>query len=162
LLAGRSDVEHVRKALDMFLEHWQWLEKRRKGEGTHVPPYGIAPYYFFYAHAYAAQAIEFLPESERPSYRQRFLERLFQVQDSPAAGTTGSSRAARTSDRHVDPGLVGSIAARRPPMAARDHRPMLTRPRSARFYGLVPPQNDRGRQTARNSAPATRSRSHPL
>jgi hypothetical protein len=81
LLAGRSEVRRVRTALDMFLEHWEWLEKRRKGQGTHVPPYGIAPYYFFYAHAYAAQAIEFLPESERADYRQRFLQRLFQVQE---------------------------------------------------------------------------------
>ena len=85
LLAGRSDVERVRKSLDMFLEHWEWLEKRRKGQGTHVPPYGIAPYYFFYAHGYAALAIEFLPEAERASYRERFLERLFQVQE-PTGG----------------------------------------------------------------------------
>ena len=58
-LAGRSDVARIRKSLDMFLEHWEWLEKRRKQTGTHVPPYGIAPYYFFYAHGYAALAIEF-------------------------------------------------------------------------------------------------------
>ena len=81
LLAGRSDVTRVRRALDQFLEHWEWLEKRRKGTGTHVPPYGIAPYYVFYAHGYAAQAIEFLPEAERAGYRKRLLERLFQVQE---------------------------------------------------------------------------------
>ncbi len=82
LLAERSDVARLRTALDRFLEHWEWLEKRRKGQGTHVAPYGIAPYYFFYAHAYAALAIEFLPEEERASYRERFLARLFQVQES--------------------------------------------------------------------------------
>lgn len=81
LLAGRSDVDKVRRSLDNFLQHWEWLEKRRKQQGTHVPPYGIAPYYFFYAHGYAAMAIQLLPESERASYRQRFLERLFQVQE---------------------------------------------------------------------------------
>lgn len=81
VLAGRSNVDNVRRSLDNFLEHWEWLEKRRKGTGTHVPPYGVAPYYFFYAHGYAAQAIEFLPEAERASYRERFLERLFQVQE---------------------------------------------------------------------------------
>lgn len=81
LLAGRSDVARVRKSLEMFLEHWEWLEKRRKGTGTHVPPYGIAPYYFFYAHAYAAFAIEFLPDQERAEFRRRLHERLFQVQE---------------------------------------------------------------------------------
>lgn len=85
LLAGRSDTDRVRKSLDNFVEHWEWLEKRRKGTGTHVPPYGIAPYYFFYAHAYAAFAIEFLPEEERPRFREQLRERLFQVQE-PSGG----------------------------------------------------------------------------
>jgi hypothetical protein len=81
LLAGRSDVDRVRHALDGFLEHWEWLEKRRRQTGTHVAPYGIAPYYFFYAHTYAALAIEFLPEAERSEYRTRFLARLFEVRE---------------------------------------------------------------------------------
>lgn len=85
LLAGRSDVARVRTALENFFEHWEWLEKRRKGTGTHVPPYGIAPYYFFYAHTYAALAIEALPESERPALRTRLYERLFQVRE-PSGG----------------------------------------------------------------------------
>jgi len=85
LLAGRSDVARVRKSLEMFVEHWEWLEKRRKGTGTHIPPYGVAPYYFFYAHAYAGLAIEFLPEEERPAFRARLHERLFQVQE-PSGG----------------------------------------------------------------------------
>lgn len=85
LLAGRSDVARVRTALENFFEHWEWLEKRRKGTGTHVPPYGIAPYYFFYAHAYAALAIEVLPEAERPALRARLHERLFQVRE-PSGG----------------------------------------------------------------------------
>lgn len=85
MLAGRSDQARVRKSLEMFLEHWEWLEKRRKGTGTHVPPYGIAPYYFFYAQTYAAFAIEFLPQEERAEFRRRLHERLFQVQE-PSGG----------------------------------------------------------------------------
>lgn len=85
LLAGRSDVARVRTALEQFFEHWEWLEKRRKGTGTHVPPYGIAPYYFFYAHAYAAFAIERLPEGERDAFRKQLHARLFQVQE-PSGG----------------------------------------------------------------------------
>jgi hypothetical protein len=81
LLAGRSSVDNVRRALDNFLEHWEWLEKRRQQTGTHVAPYGIAPYYVFYAHGYAGLAIEFLPEGERAGYRERLLARLFQVRE---------------------------------------------------------------------------------
>ena len=80
-LAGRGSVERIRVAVDAFLEHWEWLEKRRKQTGTHVAPYGIAPYYFFYAHRYAAQAIELLPEADRAERRRRLLARLWQVRE---------------------------------------------------------------------------------
>ena len=75
----------MRRSLENFFEHWEWLEKRRKGTGTHVPPYQIAPYYFFYAHGYAGLAIEFLPEGEREGFRKQLLARLFQVQE-PSGG----------------------------------------------------------------------------
>jgi hypothetical protein len=65
----------------MFLEHWEWLEKRRKQDGTHVPPYMIAPYYFFYAHRHVAQAIEFLPEAERPALREKLYALLWRVRE---------------------------------------------------------------------------------
>ena len=80
-VAARGSIENVRRALDNFFEHWDWLEKRRKGQGTHVPPYGIAPYYVFYAHGYAGLAIELLPETERAAYRQKLLARLAQVRE---------------------------------------------------------------------------------
>lgn len=79
--AERGSIDNVRRALDNFFEHWDWLEKRRKGQGTHVPPYGIAPYYVFYAHGYAGLAIEFLPEAERAAYREKLLARLAQVRE---------------------------------------------------------------------------------
>lgn len=85
VLAGRGSVDNVRRSLVNFFEHWEWLEKRRKGTGTHVPPYQIAPYYFFYAHGYAGLAIEFLPEEERDGFRKQLLARLFQVQE-PSGG----------------------------------------------------------------------------
>jgi hypothetical protein len=71
LLAGRGSVERVRGAVKAFFTHWEWLEKRRKQNGTHIPPYMIAPYYFHYAHTYCAQAIELLPEAERSDLRQQ-------------------------------------------------------------------------------------------
>ena len=81
LLAGRGSVERVRGSLDRFFEHWEWLEKRRKQTGTHVRPFMIAPYYFFYAHRHAAQAIEMLPEAERAGYREKLLALLWKVRE---------------------------------------------------------------------------------
>lgn len=81
LLLGRGSVDRVRSSLDAFFEHWQWLEQRRKQTGTHVPPFQIAPYYFFYAHTHAAQAIELLPEAERPGYREKLISLLWKVRE---------------------------------------------------------------------------------
>lgn len=78
-LGGRGTLQGVRGAIDAFLVHWEWLDKRRAKDKTHLPPYGVAPYYFYYAHYYAAQAIEQLPEAERDEYRRRLRERLFSV-----------------------------------------------------------------------------------
>ena len=80
-LAGRGSVGRLRGSLDAFLEHWGHLNARRKQPGTHAPPYMIAPYYFFFAHTYAAEAAEFLPEGEREVYRKRLRELLLKVRE---------------------------------------------------------------------------------
>ena len=79
--AGKGDEKRLRFAVEKFFEFWPELEKRRKKQGTHVAPYGVAPYYFFYAFTHAAQAIEFLPEADRPALREKFRELLFKVRD---------------------------------------------------------------------------------
>ncbi|MEY4116872.1 MAG: hypothetical protein RLZZ116_200 [Planctomycetota bacterium] len=79
--AGNGDETRLRFAVEKFFEFWPELEKRRKKQGTHVAPYGVAPYYFFYAFTHAAMAIEHLPESERAANRTRFRELLFKVRD---------------------------------------------------------------------------------
>ncbi len=76
-LAGRGSVQNVRGAVDAFIVHWEWLNKRRAQPRTHEPPYMIAPYYFYYAHYYAAFAVELLPEAERAEYRRKINELLF-------------------------------------------------------------------------------------
>jgi hypothetical protein len=78
-MCGKSSLLHIRAAVDAFITHWEWLDKRRAKNGTHVAPYQIAPYYFYYAHFYAARAIELLPERERPEYRRRLANLLFSV-----------------------------------------------------------------------------------
>lgn len=79
LLAGRGTVDRVRSALDSFLAFWLELEARRSKSGTHKGPYAVAPYYFFFAHYYAAQAIEMLPEAIREEYRGQLRLRLQEV-----------------------------------------------------------------------------------
>jgi hypothetical protein len=78
-LGGRSSQAEVRGSIDAFFVHWNWLDQRRAQPGTHIPPYGVAPYYFYFAHLYAAQAIELLPAHERAEYRRRLEELLFSV-----------------------------------------------------------------------------------
>jgi len=78
-LAGRSSQANIRAAVDAFIVHWSWLDQRRAKDGTHKPPYMIAPYYFYYAHYYAAQAVELLPANEREEYRRRINGLLFSV-----------------------------------------------------------------------------------
>jgi hypothetical protein len=79
--AGQSDVAGVRRALDAFLEHWVQLEVRRKKSGTHVGPYAVAPYYFFFGFYHASDAVEILPQAERGEYRRKLEQLLFSVRD---------------------------------------------------------------------------------
>ena len=79
--AGKGDEKRLRFAVEKFFEFWPELEKRRKQQGTHVAPYGVAPYYFFYAFTHAAMAIEHLPEADRAANRTRFRELLFKARD---------------------------------------------------------------------------------
>jgi hypothetical protein len=81
VLAGRGSIDRIRTAVDAFFREWEWLEKRRKGPGTHPPPYGIAPYFFHYGHTYAAQAIEQLPEAERPPLREKLRALYFRTRE---------------------------------------------------------------------------------
>lgn len=80
-LLGAERSGEIERALDAFYAHWDWLEKRRKQTGTHVPPFMIAPYYFYYGHRYAAQAIELLPAARREAERKRLLEFILRTRD---------------------------------------------------------------------------------
>ena len=84
-LAGRGDADRLRTAVDAFFDHWEWLEKRRRQNGTHVPPHGVAPYYFFYAHHAAGLAIERLPQAERDAARARLRDRFATVREDDGA-----------------------------------------------------------------------------
>lgn len=83
---GLGDDAEVRRACDAFVEHWDQLLARKGRQGTHQPPYGVAPYYFMYAHGYAAEAIERLPEAERPGRRAQLRRLLMSVHDGDEKG----------------------------------------------------------------------------
>ncbi len=78
---GQAGPETMRASVEMFFQHWDELEKRRKKTGTHAGKYGIAPYYFYYGHLYVAQAIELSPEALRPDYRRKLLDLLVKTRD---------------------------------------------------------------------------------
>ncbi|HMP78137.1 MAG TPA: hypothetical protein PKD54_01675 [Pirellulaceae bacterium] len=80
-LLGHGDEARLQSAIDAFYEHWDELEKRRKKTGTHEPPYGIAPYYFYYGHRYLAQGIALLPAEKRAQEYARFERVLLQTKD---------------------------------------------------------------------------------
>ena len=72
MLAGRGDAARHAAAVRLFFEHWDDLAVRKSQRGTHIPPYGIAPYYFLFGHMYCAQAIELLAdEALRDECRQK-------------------------------------------------------------------------------------------
>ena len=81
-LLGGGSVDAVRGALNAFHRHWDELEKRRKKTGTHEGAYRIAPYYFYYGHRYAAQAIQMLPEASRAAERERMIPVILKTRDS--------------------------------------------------------------------------------
>ena len=80
-LAGRGDPERLASAVRAFFAHWDELERRRQQTGTHLEPYGVAPYYVLYAHFHAAQAIELLAGArEREAQRAELHARLARIQ----------------------------------------------------------------------------------
>ena len=81
-LLGKGDQEQIQQALDAFHEHWEELEKRRQQTGTHAPPYGVAPYYFYYGHRYAAQAIRMLPSDRQDAEFEKFFTVLLKTKES--------------------------------------------------------------------------------
>lgn len=80
-LLGKGSAQASQSAIDAFHKYWNELEKRRKKTGTHRPPYGVAPYYFYYGHRYLAQAITMLPKAKQAAERKRYTTALMKTKD---------------------------------------------------------------------------------
>ncbi len=77
MLAGRGDKNRHRVALELFFKHWDDLAIRKSQLGTHIKPYGIAPYYFMFGHLYCAQAIELVEDAKlRDGFRAQMRQIL--------------------------------------------------------------------------------------
>lgn len=75
-LAGRGDDARLERAIELFFAEWDALAVRKSQTGTHVEPYGIAPYYFLFGHTACAQAVEQVTD---PSRREQLRDRLHRV-----------------------------------------------------------------------------------
>lgn len=111
-LLGAGSRQRLALAIDNFHAHWSDLEKRRKQTGTHEPPYGIAPYYFYYGHRYAAEAIELLPPEAREKERDRLLDRLLATRDDD--GTWNDRVFARTRNYGTSMAVLALLAEHTP------------------------------------------------
>jgi len=77
--AGRSSEARLRAAVHGFFDGWDDLFERKSQQGTHEGPYGIAPYYFYFGHTYAALAIEHLRDGTNASERDQLLDLLWRT-----------------------------------------------------------------------------------
>ncbi len=73
---GRGEEERMRQAVLGFFGGYEDLLVRKSQQGTHKGAYNIAPYYFFFGHTYAAQAIAALPADEAAAHRTELLRLL--------------------------------------------------------------------------------------
>jgi hypothetical protein len=63
---------------------WLGMGRKRPGDsldGPHESYFGVAGYYYYYGHWYAAQCIAELPESERPDFQSRLAKILLPLQE---------------------------------------------------------------------------------
>jgi hypothetical protein len=81
LLLGGGSEDALQSALNAFHDHWTQLEERSKMPGTHEGLYKIAPYYFYFGHRYAGQAIRLLPEPARASELERLQLALLKTRE---------------------------------------------------------------------------------
>lgn len=78
-------VEVFKTWLDRLIARNGWLSMSRKrhipGESPHFADFGVAGYFFYYGHYYAAMCVEEIPESERPFYQDHLAAIIVPLQE---------------------------------------------------------------------------------
>lgn len=64
-------LDKLREGLENFFEHHRFLDTARMRPIPHEGFYANAGYFYFFAHYYAAQVIELLPEEEREGWHSK-------------------------------------------------------------------------------------------
>ncbi|WP_145186834.1 prenyltransferase/squalene oxidase repeat-containing protein [Planctomycetes bacterium Pla163] len=72
--------ERLRWGLDQFFEHHVFLDQARMRPIPHEGFYANAGYFYLFAHYYAAEVIELLPEDEREAYHAQLRPHLVKCQ----------------------------------------------------------------------------------
>ena len=116
-LLGLERQNAIHQSIDAFHEHWDELEKRRKKTGTHKPPYGIAPYYFYYGHRYVAQAIGRLPTEKRAAEFAKLYDVILKTRDPDG---TWNDRVFEQSRAYGTAMILLAITAEKVPMPRRN------------------------------------------
>jgi hypothetical protein len=80
--AGVASVtdERLREGLEVFFEHHKFLDVARMRPIPHEAYYANAAYFYMFAHCYAAQVINELPEPERAAWHRRLRAHLAKIQ----------------------------------------------------------------------------------
>jgi hypothetical protein len=77
----RISDEVLKTWLDRLFARNGWLSLGRKRPVPHESYFGVAGYFYYYGHWYAAQSIEQLPESERPYFQDHLAHILLPLQE---------------------------------------------------------------------------------
>lgn len=80
--AGQKQVtdERLRESLAAFFEHHEFLDVARMRPIPHEAYYANAAYFYMFAHCYAGQLINELPDAERPDLHKRLRAHLAKIQ----------------------------------------------------------------------------------
>jgi len=77
----RITDEVLRTWLDRLYARNGWLSMGRKRPVPHESHFGVAGYFYYYGHWYAAQCIAQLPESERPYFKDHLAHIILPLQE---------------------------------------------------------------------------------
>ncbi|MEZ5979537.1 MAG: hypothetical protein R3F34_15160 [Planctomycetota bacterium] len=87
------DLDRLRWGLDRFLEFHKFLDVARMRPVPHEAYYANAGYFYMFAHYYACETIQLLPEDEREAYYAKVRPHLIKCQrkDGSSCDFLGSS-----------------------------------------------------------------------